>query len=275
MSTDNPQIFNPGSSLLTEVQPGDSRVAPLLTVEDFKDGYLFGLPLKSALTGQEITDAILKKFILKGVAEAETTLRIAITPVRMVDKLDWERADDSGMAFGHKQLTRWPVQQIEELAIIWPGRDNVSAMLFPTNWVRSTLADKGLVRIVPISGTLQNANSAFIGSTGYAAMYFPGVRTWPAAFRITYIAGFLADQVPHVMNDYIGILAAKKFLSMMGPLIFPANSMAVATQGMSQSTATAGPQFLAQRMQELEAESLKLEVELKTYYGMDVMFSIW
>jgi len=278
---DNPVTLGHGDSLGnldSQGEPGFTRVGPILDVETFKDSYLFGIPLTSALTGQTVSDETLKKFIKKGIGEIEIAVRISVNPVRINDRFDFERADDS--QFGIRQLTRWPVIKVENLKALWPGRSDVIGSVdpnqsqeadYPTSWVVLT-GDTGLVRIVPNSSGIAGADASFLSSTWRGAM-LGGMKNWPNMWRITYLAGFEPDKVPDVVNDAIGVLAALKFLSMLGPVIFPFASHSIGLDGMSQSVATAGPQWLQMRLKDLEEERDRLIDLLKTHFNTDITFA--
>lgn len=272
---DNPVIHGAATPMnLGEMEPGfkEERVGPILSVERFRNEYLFGVPKKAPLTGEELTDPILKNFILKAIGDFESSVRIPVHPVRIEDRFDFERADD--VEFSIRRMTRWPVMKVESLKALWPGRTEGSEIDYPTSWV-SLQGDTGLVRIMPNSGSLVNADASFVASAGYRGGLLGGMKHWPNMWRVTYIAGMDFDQVPEIVNDCIGIMASIKLLSGLGPILFPFNSQSIGIDGMSQSVATPGPQWLSQRMQDLTAERERLVTQLKSYYGTDILFGAW
>ncbi len=265
-------IFNQGPG-----EPGFDRYGPMIDPERFKKEYLFGIPLKAALTGEEITDETLKQFIRKGIGDFESSVRVPVNPVRITDRFDFERADD--IAFGDRRTTRWPVLRVENLKALWPGRNEALApngptqeVDYPTSWV-SLQGDTGLIRIIPNSGTLVNADANFLSSSAYRAVVLGGLKAWPNLWRITYIAGMDYDQVPDAVNDCIGVMAAIRFLSMVAPAIFPILSQNVALDGMGQSVTTSGPQWLALRVQELQKQKDEMITQMKTHYSTDIFFA--
>lgn len=266
------QIFNQGPG-----EPGFDRFGPMIDPERFKKEYLFGIPLRAALTGEVVDDETLKQFIRKGVGDFESTVRVPVNPVRITDRFDFERADDIG--FGTRRLTRWPVIKVENLKALWPGRNEALAPLgltqeidYPTSWV-TLQGDQGLIRIIPNSGTLVNADANFLSSSAYRAVVLGGLKAWPNLWRVTYIAGMDYDQIPDIVNDCIGTMAAVKFLSQMGPAIFPVLSQNVSLDGMGQSVTTSGPTWLQLRIQELQQERDRMIEMLKTHYGTDIFFA--
>jgi len=253
-------------------EPGLTRYGPILDVERFRQEYLFGVPLQSALTGEEISETTLKQFIRKGVAEFEKAVRIPISPVRIREKFDYERADD--IQFSTKRLKRWPLISVEKLEALWPGRVEGQEVPYPTAWVEPD-GDTGLIRIVPRSGTDVQADVNFVRSIGYQGITVGNLKTWPAMWIMEYTAGFPHDKVPDGVNDLVGTLSAIKFLSQMGPAIFPVGSYSIGIDGMSQGTSTAGPQWLAGRIQELQQQAEKMTAELRAHYGTDIFLMAW
>jgi hypothetical protein len=254
-------------------EPGITRHGPLLSTDELKEEYLFGVPMRAALTGQEISDETLKRFIRKAVAEVEQTVRIPVTPVKVAgEKIDYERADD--IQFGTKKLMRYPVIQVDALQALWPGRNEGQEINYPTNWVE-LMPETGIIRLVPRSGTDVQADINFIRSVGYQGIPISGLKHWPGMWRISYTAGFPHDKVPDSINDLIGTIAALKLLSQMGPAIFPMSSYSVGIDSMSQSSGNAGPQWLSGRIKELSEERDRMIQQLKAYYGTDITMSVW
>jgi hypothetical protein len=287
----NPYDANPGNLLQGTEEPGQERVEPILDADTFRRRFLKGLPTVSAFTGEDmVADEDLKDFISGAISEFESSVRIPVTPVRITDRFDFQRADD--LQFGTKQLTRWPVLQVEELRALFPGRldprnmtpgpqqnqqggpaqNSSEEVLYPTSWVVPD-GDCGLIRIVPNSGSLVNADISFIASTGYRSILLGGLKQWPDLWRIQYKAGFDFAAVPWIVNKLIGTIAAIEWMQRMGPLIFPANSYSTSVDGLSQGTATAGPLFLQTRIQGLIADRDRLIPQLRAHYGTDLLFA--
>jgi hypothetical protein len=268
---DSPVVIDTLRIDMGEGEPGFTRSGPLLDVQRFRDEYLFGVPMKSPLTGQEISEATLKQFIRKGIADFETSVRIPVSPVRLEDRVDYERADD--IQFGTKRLRKWPLLKVEKFQALYPGRAEGQEVNFPTQWVEAD--EIGMLRIIPRSGTDVQLNINFVSTSGYQGISVGPFKNWPNMWHITYIAGFANDKVPDAVNDLIGILAAIKFLSQMGPAVFPMNSYSIGIDGLSQGTGNAGPQWLAGRIADLQAQAEKLTAQLRAHFGTDVILNAW
>ena len=61
-------------------------------------------------------------------------------------------------------------------------------------------------------------------------------------------------------------MAAYKFLSSLGPVLFPQNSVSIGIDGTSQSVGTLGPAFLQNRLADLEKIIEKQMEAAKGYY---------
>jgi hypothetical protein len=270
---DNPT--NAGQTTLNqgEGEVSFSRVGPLLSPERFKKKFLFGVPMKAALTGEEIDMEDLKDFLYDAISEVEMQCRIPVSPVTIVDKFDFEVSNDR--MFSERQLTRHPVIKVTKLAALWPGRQEGQEYLFPTSWV-SVQADSGLVQIVPNSADVQtNADAHFVTSMPYRAMVLGHATQWPNMWRIEYQAGFEHDKIPHAVNSLIGTIAALQLLSQMGPAIFPMNSVSIGLDGLSQGSGSPGPQWLAGRIQDLTQERDRLVQMIRAHYGTDMTMAVF
>lgn len=253
-------------------EDGFSRHAALLDPQKFKKKYLFGVPLRAALTGETIDIDDLKEYIYDAVQEFEMQVRIPVSPVRQTDKFDYVQADE--MQFSTRQTTRWPILEVEALWALWPGRQEGSELPYPTGWV-SIQGDQGLFSIVPNSADLTNADTQFLASIPYRALGLGNVQQWPNMWRIQYKAGFDHDKIPHAVNHLIGVMAAINFLSIMGPAIFPMNSVSVSVDGVAQGTGSPGPQWLAGRIADLTAERDRLIPMMKSHYGTDMQMKVF
>jgi hypothetical protein len=255
-------------------EPGFQRAGPLITSDRIRDEYLWGIPLTAPLTGQVLTDPIIKQIIRKAIGDFEISVRIPVSPVLITDKFDYERADD--IQFGTRQMTRWPLLQVQKLEALFPGlRDEAgNAYEFPTSWV-TPQSDTGLIRIVPNSSSLDNGNVSQENLIRGRALSMFNTKTWPNVWRITYTAGFDFDKVPDIVNDCIGTMAAMRILSMISPVLAPIQSQGIGIDGLSQSTGGPGTQWFAERLQELTAERDRLIGQLKSHYGNSIVLSVW
>ena len=78
-----------------------------------KKGALFGLPLKSFLTGQVVDDSTIESYISQAISEIEHTLNLFITPVTFSERHDYSR-EMQFWAFGVTKLYNSPILNVEE-----------------------------------------------------------------------------------------------------------------------------------------------------------------
>ena len=73
--------FPPTGTHETNVEPAFERFLPMPVPSIIKSDYLFGLPLKSTLTGQTLSDETIERFIVQSVSEIEHSLQLFISPI--------------------------------------------------------------------------------------------------------------------------------------------------------------------------------------------------
>ena len=139
-----------------EVEPGFARLEQLITPQKLRDQYLFGIPLKSTITSQEMSDDTLKDFIIRAVSRVEHEVKIPISPVKFVDKVDYNVWDYSH--FNFIQLDHWPVLQIESFKAKFPHTPN-DFIQYPEEWF-SVYNEFGIFQLTPTSGSIRLAESS-------------------------------------------------------------------------------------------------------------------
>jgi hypothetical protein len=247
-------------------QPLSTRYAPLPTAATLKSRDLFGIPLRSALTGQTVDDATLQDYINQAVSQLEHTLDIYITPTTFTEKHDYQR-DMFAFSFAYIKLNHPNVISVSAVQISFNNATNIPAVVtFPVEHVH-LMPQEGVVQLVPAYGTSLSGFllSAFSG-VQYHAFQQALLSNWPGGVRVTYTAGFEDGKIPAAISGLIGRIAAYKFLSTLGPVLFPHNSVSIGIDGVSQSSSNPGPAFLNQRLQELD-RMIKEETEVvRGYY---------
>jgi hypothetical protein len=170
-------------------------------------------------------------------------------------------------SFAYLKLYHPNVIKVESVKISF-SNDNVDSSLisFPMEHVH-LMPQEGVIQLVPAYGTSLTGFllSAFSGVQFYA-LNAALLQNWPGAIRVTYWAGFEEGKVPAAVSGLIERLAAYKFLSVMGPILFPHSSVSIGLDGASQSTGNPGPAFLNQRMNELDKMIKEETAILQGYY---------
>ncbi len=241
------------------------RFQPIPTPASLKSKALFGIPLRSSLTQENITDEALQSWINEAISELEHTLDLYITPVTFVEKHDylgqmWRNS------FAYIKLNHSNVITVNRVQLTL-SNDGTGAIEFPLEHVHLQPHD-ATIQLVPAFGTSLSGYllSTFSGSN-YHALNAAAAASLPGAVRITYTAGFPEDKVPAMLTNLIENMAALNALSVLGPLLFPFSSVSINIDGMGQSTGNAGPAFLAGRIADLKEQVERGMTAAKGYYN--------
>lgn len=228
---------------------------------------LFGLPLRSVFTNQEISDETLQLYINEAISEVEHVLDLYITPTQFHEKHDYNREMFS-YSFAYLKLNHPNILQVQAVKISFNNDTFLDAQVtFPLEHVH-VMPQEGTIQLVPAFGTSLSGflMSAFSG-VQYHAFQAAFMNNWPGAVRVEYTAGFEKDKVPALLSALIENIAAKMFLSTLGPILFPFTGTSVGIDGTAQSVSTLGPGFLAQRIAELQSTIDKQSEAAKGYYS--------
>lgn len=253
------------------VVPTITRYTALPTPTQMKQQSLFGIPLKSALTGETVTDAALQSYIDQATSQLEHTLDLYIVPTHFTEKHDYVR-DMFSFSFAYLKLNHPNIISVDSVQISFNNDQAMPASItFPLEHVH-VMPQEGTIQLVPSIGTSLSGflMSAFSG-VQYHAMQSALLNNWPGAIRVGYTAGFPEGKVPAAVSGLIERMAAFKFLSVLGPLIMPHNSVSVGIDGTSQSVGGLGPAFLRQRMDELSKMIAEETDALRGYYQRRVL----
>lgn len=251
---------------IEELDPKVSRFCSLPTAADVKKTKLFGIPLCSSFTGEELSDEALDFYINTAISEIEHTLDLSITPVRYREKHDYRRFNFT-WNYAYLKLDHPNILNVEKLELSFSNDADVNGFVdFPLEHVH-VMPQEGVIQLVPAFGTSLSGFllSAFSG-TQFHALRATGITDFPGGFRVQYTAGFNQDKVPYLICQAIEIMAALNVLSILGPILFPQTSTSIGIDGTSQSVGTFGPKHLNDRITQLEQERVRVMDSLKGYY---------
>lgn len=259
----------PAWSTHQEVEKGFSRYMPLPTPETMRRRSLFGIPLRSYLTHEEVSDQTLQDYINEAVSEIEHTLDLYITPVTFEERHDYSR-EMQFWSFGVIKTYHSPILNVEKYQLTFNNGIGIPGSLplvdIPLEFIHVQPQD-GTVQLVPAQGvTISGFIVSIYSGLGYHAFNSQAISYWPGAVFLKYRAGFEKHRVPALLVSLIENLAAYRFLSSLGFLLFPYNSTSVGIDGTSQSVSTPGPAFLQQRLSELEKIYTREMEAAKGYY---------
>lgn len=238
-----------------EQEPGSDRYSSLPTPESMRQSVLFGLPLRSFLTGDEVQDSAIQNFISQAISEIEHELDLYITPVTFHERHDYSR-HQYFWSFGYMKVDHSPILDVRKFQLSFNNGANIPGSVplvdIPLEFIH-TQPQEGTVQLVPAQGvSISGMVVSIYSGLGFHAFNSQALSHWPGAVVIEYRAGFEKDKVPALLSGLIENLAAFKMLSMMGPILFPHNSVSIGIDGTSQSVGTLGPAFLQNRLGDLE-----------------------
>lgn len=259
----------------TNTGSGFTRVEKWITPERLKQEWLFGIPLMSMVTKQELSDETIKNIIAKAASRVELECNIDVFPVVRVVRQPYDRVK---MTQGFNQIDVG-VRQIRELLEVsirssnsyniqqgteyQQGSEQIEGSIlykFPLEWIDSSLMRKGMLHFVPLqSATNGLVPGGLIGGTSAPLFQvLTQLTNIPGYFFIRYASGWEENSIPSTVNDLIGAYAAMDILSMLGPTN-KWNSQSIGIDGASQGVSGPGNQLYALRMQELagKADNLK------------------
>jgi hypothetical protein len=242
------------------------RYSPMVTPSNIRDRALFGIPLVSAFNQQELNDDAIQEYINQAVSEVEHILDLYITPVTFQEKHDYNK-EFFAWSFAYLKLNHPNVIRVHKVAISFNNSFDANvAVDFPREFVH-VQPQEGVIQLVPATGTSLGGFilSIFFG-VQFHALRLANILDYPGAIRVTYDSGFEEDKVPSLLVGLIETIAALKILSIIGPILFPHNSVSIGIDGVSQSTSNLGPNFFRARIQDLEKQRETQLEAAKGYY---------
>jgi len=243
-----------------------TRYLALPTAQTLKETSLFGIPLKSALTGQVLSDETLENYIIKAISSLEHTLNIFITPVHFEERHDYDR-ELWTQQYAWVKLNTSPILDVQSVQLSFGNGTPLPPLVeFPLEFVYVN-SQEGAIRLVPVLGTPTSGFvlSSFAGAQ-FMALIAMGIWNFPGAVLVKYRAGFEPNKVPAMISGLIEKMAAYMVLSTIGHLLFPYGSIGIGLDGTSQSVSTPGPQYLAGRLQQLKEQIQEETDAAKNYY---------
>lgn len=255
------------------------RLEPILTPEQLVRRFLMGIDLSSQMrdpfTGKPLrwTPEMVKDIIDGAMNTAELELRTPLRPIVVQEKHPFDRF--AYKSFGFFKLRQTPVSRILSVGVVPPNGETVYSM--PLEWVETAYSPTGQINIIPMTAAQVGGSSTGIfpgQSANGGAFYLTVVQQagWvPAYWQIEYVAGYCDGQVPRIINDLIGVIAAMDILSMLATTYAKVQSQSLGIDGLSQSVSTPGPQIFAQRLEELEKRKTTLINKVKGMLGKKVI----
>ncbi len=240
------------------------RTDPLLTAQQLKDRFLFGIKLKSAETGQVLSDDLIDQFIRDAVMEAEAELKMNIMPTKIDEGYPFDRALYQMM--GHLQVRQRPVTSVESLRVVTSNEQEL--WIVSNDWIDTRYLHLGMINIVPINVAAAPSTGSGGGAGGAAFLAILGQQAWvPAFWKISYTTGFKDGKMPGIINQVIGCIASTNILIELAAANARQGSKSLGMDGLSQSSSNPGPQLYDSKIEQLEKRKTKLVKRIRTHFG--------
>ena len=269
MSITKTPTHSPFPAFEIEQDPSANRYAPLPTPTSIKQTVLFGIPLRSFLTGEEVSDAALQHYINEAISEIEHTLDLYITPVTFRERHDYNR-ELQFWSWGYVKVDHGPILDMSRFQLTFNNGSGAPGSFplidIPLEYIHIQPQEQ-TVQLVPAQGvTVSGFVASIYSGMAYHALGAGGINMWPGAILVEYRAGFEEGKVPALLVGLIENMAAIKMLSVMGPVLFPQNSTSISIDGTSQSVGTMGPAFLQNRIKDLQTLAAQQMEAARGYY---------
>lgn len=269
MSITKTPTHSPFPAFEIEQDPSSNRYSHIPTPETLKQTVLFGIPLRSFLTGQEVSDEAIQHFIDESISEIEHILDLYITPVTFRERHDYNR-ELQFWSWGYVKVDHGPILDMSKFQLTFNNGSGAPGSFplidIPLEYIHIQPQEQ-TVQLVPAQGvTVSGFVASIYSGMAYHALGAGGIQMWPGAILVEYRAGFEKDKVPALLSGLISNMAAIKMLSVMGPILFPHNGVSISIDGTSQSTSTLGPGFLQNRLKDLQDLANQQMEAAKSYY---------
>lgn len=202
----------------------------VISVQDLKDNYLFGIDLTDS-KGNPIPDSFFVRYIKAGVSAVETMLNLTLVPTAIKN----ERSDyipRQANQYFYTYLSRRPVLSVEQVRLHVPGGQPV---IFPEPWVELRPLE-GVVEVVPQTAIAIAPSVAY--TPYYSQLFLTATkRRLPNAIEVDYTAGFAPGHIPGDILDLCAKQAAIGPLRTAGNLLLGPGiaGQAIGIDGLSQS----------------------------------------
>jgi hypothetical protein len=252
------------SSMSEATQGSGDPAFDVITIEELKQDYLFGIDLSDD-QGVPFPDSMFERYIRAAVGYIERRLDIRLTPNIIDDERhDFYRQDY--YKYIRLQLHEFPLISVESIKLVLPTDQEV--IDFDPSWFQ--IQDfSGQAEIVPGRGQL---SVIVLGQTG---AWLPLIYGWtdyiPDVFRIKYTAGFTKGKIPPELTHLVGMAASIGPLNVAGDLVVGAgiaqesiNIDGISTMVSTTQSATASG--YSARILQYRRELKEGIAELRRYY---------
>jgi len=253
------------------------RFSPMPGPKEVYDMALMGIPKILPMTNEAITIEFAESYLNSALTEIEMEMSLDLSEVTHLQSHDYI----DGMFtsnYGGMLLPRWPATKIIQIRLVYPHTNTQSryqTYSIPPAWI---YLKRNKVNIVASFGAIGITNSSPDAATAAGLFsYITGFSrgAWqPGVVEIVYTAGFSHDKLPSHVADLVKTWAAHRMLTDLLPVMFPAGSVNVAIDGVSQSVGYSVQQLIANRLGALEKKKDELKRALRRGFGNEIGFSV-
>lgn len=244
------------------------RLEPILTPQQLRSRFLFGIPLVSKMrdpisgTVQVMTDEILQDYIIRAISLCESDGHFDISPVIRREKVPFDRPTFD--SYGYITVKHRPGAYVMQLAVV--PADGTVIYKLPMNWLETTNFIRGQLNIIPLNIAMNGGGYVPAqGAGGSLYLSIINMIGWvPAFWQLEYMSGFADNLVPRELNELIGVVAAIEVLSQLAATDADITGRSLGIDGMSQSVSGPGGQKFQTRIEALELKRQKLLGQLRT-----------
>jgi hypothetical protein len=222
-----------------QVNVSGKKVEKLVTIEQIRQSWLFGISLTDKNTGEEMKPEALQQALDTAISFFEHYLDISVSPVKGYKEYK-DYVQNEYYDWGYFQLDNFPIDCVNSIRLVYFRDDNgevddTQTINIPPNWIRANSHD-GIIRLVPNGKFPANLQ---IGNGGFYPELFSVARV-PHAWEVNYDYGFCDGLVPVLLNQAIGMMAAILVLIPGGNLVLGAGiaGTSLSLDGLSQSIQT-------------------------------------
>ena len=254
----------------TDGQAAFGRTEPLITVDELKSRYLFGIPLVAALPDPitkvraQMNDEMLKDVIRRAAGQAELELGtgVHISPVEVTRRVPFDRAEYRSLGFF--RLPEKPILRFTSMKV--KTADGSPVYDVPLTWVDPGQFAKGQVNVIPLMPAFvgQGGTLPSFDAGGAAWLSILGQAGWVASYwELVYWTGFEEGHMPAMVNQLVGVIGAIDVLTRLAAT-YRISSYSLGLDAASQSVSGPGPQLYETAITRLMEEKKILLNKLKT-----------
>lgn len=254
----------------------DPSKSLVFSVSEFKEQFLWGIPLCNPVTGQSISDEVFQQKLFSAQKKLEMFIGIKLFKQIIEENKDYVREE-----FQSWGCIKTSYQINEPIRLQGCLNDQVQ-ITYPKEWLSSKKSNDHIRfnNLYVIPNGMNNSTTTFLATSYSQYFSFYGARIIPNYWKVKYWTGF--DNIPDDLIGVIGKIASLEILPIIemsiggvGGAMFGLASQSLSLDGLSQSVSKAnGGNIFQSRIKQYGEELLKELPRLKSVYGgikFDVM----